>query len=57
MGEAVAVQVVDEPAKARVPLHPAQERHHLRVAQMVGEQRADDDVRSARVGGEHVAHR
>ncbi len=54
-GAAAAVQVVDKPAEARVLLAPAQEADDFGRAEVVREQRAQDDIR-LRVGriGEDV---
>ena len=40
----MAVQIADEPATPRVRLHPADERHHLVVGEMMGELRAYDEI-------------
>src|SRR5579859_5698283 len=52
----VPVQIADEPAAARVSLHPPDELHVLRVGQMVRELRADDEVEAfRRIDREYVA--
>lgn len=43
-GDRLAVEVVDEPAEAGLGLHPAEELDDFGVGEVVGEQRADDDV-------------
>ena len=44
IGQRVTVQIVDEPAPARRPLHPAQKGDEFVVGHVVGGQRADHEV-------------
>ena len=56
IGKAPPVQVGDEPSLHAVGLRPGQEAHHIRVGEVVGELRADDEVGPGfGAVGEHVA--
>ena len=55
IGQGMPMQVVDEPAACRIPLHPNEEVHHLRVRQVVREQGAEHNVLAARRLVEYVS--